>query len=160
MQNSVAKKLFAVGSAVAMAVTLSLPMVAFAAVHADGTNVSDSSGTVYMIVGGQRRPYTSAGAFLSYGFNSWSSVVQANADDLALPVGSFIPPQDGKIFCATATKGSDVKGECSLITGGQKAAFTSAANFTGRGFSFSRAQYGDSSFLSKTSNINDTPSAN
>ncbi|MEK7161868.1 MAG: hypothetical protein AAB729_04225, partial [Patescibacteria group bacterium] len=158
MQNSVAKKIFAVGSAVAMTLSLAVPFVAMAAVHADGTNVN-KSGTVGMIVGGQFRPYTSAGAFLSYGFNSWASVVDANAEDLSLPTGSFIPPQDGKIFCAEVTKDSDVKGECSLITGGQKGAFTSAAVFTGLGFSFSKAVYGDSSFMSKTTNIDNTTAA-
>lgn len=158
MQNSVAKKLFAVGLA-ASTVMWAVPFAAFAAAHAEGTNVKKSDGTVGMIIGGQFRPYTSAGAFLSYGFNSWAGVVDANADDLALPVGSFIAPQDGKIFCATETKGTDVKGECALITGGQKASFTSAAVFTGLGFSFSRAQYGDSSFLAKTANVDNTTSA-
>ncbi len=159
MQTSVAKKIFAVGVAASTVLMSLAPFAAQAAAHAEGTNVKASDGTVSMIIGGQRRPYTSAGAFLSYGFNSWSSVVDANADDLALPVGSFIAPQDGKIFCATETKGSDVKGECSLVTGGQKAAFTSAAVFTGLGFSFSRANYGDSSFMTKTSNVDNTTAA-
>ena len=154
MQNSVAKKIFAVGSAVAMTLSMFAPLAVHAAAHAAGTNVN-SGGTVWMIMpDGTRRAYTSAGAFLSYGFNSWSQVVTANSDDLALPAGAFIPPQDGTVFCATSTKGSDVSGECSLVTAGMKAAFTSAAVFTGQGFSFSRAQYGDSSFLSKTANIN------
>lgn len=55
MQNSVAKKFFAVGSAVAMTLSLAVPFVASAAVHADGTNVN-KSGTVGMIIGGQFRP--------------------------------------------------------------------------------------------------------
>src|SRR5690349_2329769 len=71
-----------------------------AAVHTAGTNVV-SQGTIFMITDdGQRRPYTSAGAFLSYGFNSWSTVQQATSEDLALPIGSFIPPRDGKIICS------------------------------------------------------------
>src|SRR5581483_8557971 len=142
MQNSVAKKFFAVGSAVAMTLSLVVPFAANAAAHAVGTNISTPDGTVWMITStGTRRAYTSAGAFLSYGFNSWSQVVPASAEDLALPAdASFIPPQDGTIFCATATKGSDVKGECSLVTAGTKAAFTSASVFTGLGFSFSHAQ--------------------
>jgi len=159
MQTSVAKKIFAVGVAASTVLMSLAPFAAQAAAHAQGTNVKSSDGTVSMIIDGQRRPYTSAGAFLSYGFNSWSSVVDANADDLALPVGSFIPPQDGKIFCADMTKDSDVKGECSLITGGQKAAFTSAPVFTGLGFSFSRSVTGDSSFMTKTSNIDNTTAA-
>lgn len=159
MQTSVAKKIFAVGVAASTVLMSLAPFAAQAAAHAEGTNIKSSDGTVWMVTGGQRRAYTSAGAFLSYGFNSWSQVVDANADDLALPTGAFIPPQDGKIFCATVTKDSDVKGECSLVTGGQKAAFTSAAVFTGLGFSFSRANYGDSSFMTKTSNVDNTTAA-
>ena len=160
MQTSLAKKLFAVGSAAALALSLFAPFAAQAAAHSVGTNVSSSDGTVWMVMpDGTRRAYTSAGAFLSYGFNSWSQVVPASAEDLTLPAGAFIPPQDGTVFCATETKGSDVKGECSLVTAGTKAAFTSAAVFTGLGFSFARAQYGDSSFLGKSSNIDNTTAA-
>ncbi len=162
MQNSVAKKIFAVGSAVAMTLSLVVPFAAQAAAHATGTNVSSSDGTVWMVTStGTRRAYTSAGAFLSYGFNSWSQVVPASAEDLALPVDSagFIPPQDGTIFCATATKGSDVKGECALISGGMKRSFTSASVFTGLGFSFARAVNGDSSFMSKGANVDNSTMA-
>lgn len=156
MQNSVAKKIFAVGSAVAMTLSLAVPFVASAAIHADGTNVSKADGTVGMMIGGQFRPYTSAGAFLSYGFNSWASVVTASAEDLAAPVGAFIPPQDGKVMCSD--RGSD-KGTCYLVTGSQKAGFTSAAVFTGLGFSFSKAGYGDVSWMASTSNIDNTTAA-
>lgn len=161
MQTSLAKKLFAAGVAISTAVTALAPFAAKAAAHAVGTNVKTSDGTVWMIMpDGTRRAYTSAGAFLSYGFNSFATLVDANAEDAALPQGAFIPPQDGTIFCATQTKASDVQGECSLITGGMKAAFTSEANFSGRGFSFANAQYGDSSFLTKTTNIDNTTDAN
>lgn len=117
-------------------------------------------GTVWFVTKDmQKRPFTSAGAFLSYGFLNFSQVMDADASVTSLPTGSFIPPADGKIFCATETKGSDVAGECSLITGGKKAAFTSAAVFAAQGFSFSRAMYGDSSFLSKTANIDNGSAA-
>ncbi len=116
-----------------------------------GTNIS-SNGTVYMITAsGQKRPYTSAGAFLSYGFNSWADVVTASSADLALPTGNFIPPRDGKIICSN--KGSDT-GTCYLITNSEKAAFTSSAVFTGLGFSFSNSLSGDVSFLNSAPNIN------
>lgn len=117
-----------------------------------GTNIS-SNGTVYMITpDNQRRPYTSPGAFLSYGFNSWTTVLPASNNDLALPVSSsFIPPRDGKIICSD--RGSD-KGTCYLITNSQKAAFTSVAVFKALGFSFGNSLNGDVSFLSSTSNIN------
>lgn len=156
MHTSVAKKIFAVGTAVATVLGSLAPVVAFAAPHAAGTNVKSSDGTIWMVMpDNTRRAYTSAGAFLSYGFNSFSSVVDANAEDLALPAGSFIPPQDGKVICSD--RGAD-KGTCYLITQGMKAGFTSAAVFTGLGFSFSRATYGDVSWMGSTSNIDNTTS--
>ncbi len=145
MQNSVAKKIFAVGSAVVMTLAMVAPFVAQAAVHAAGTNVSDSTGTVWMVMpDGTRRAYTSAGAFLSYGFNSWSQVVPASAEDLALPQGSFIPPQDGSIICSD--RGADA-GTCYEISSSQKFGFTSAAVFTGLGFSFTNSMPGDVSWM-------------
>lgn len=121
-----------------------------------GTNIS-SNGTVYMITpNGQKRPYTSAGAFLSYGFNNWTNVVPASSADLSLPTGSFIPPRDGKIICSN--KGSDT-GTCYLITDGQKAAFTSVAVFKALGFSFSNTLSGDVSFLSSAPNISSASQA-
>lgn len=122
-----------------------------------GTNIS-SNGTVYMITpDNQRRAYTSAGAFLSYGFNSWTEVLPASSNDLSLPVASsFIPPRDGKIVCSD--RGSD-KGTCYLITNSQKAAFTSAAVFKALGFNFTNSLSGDVSFLPSTSNINSSSEA-
>jgi hypothetical protein len=131
------------------------PTTPVTSAHAAGSVIKGTDGTVYFIPtgGATRLPFTSAGAFQSYGFLSWGQVMDANTADMSLPVGSFIAPRDGSIFCASVTKGSDVKGECSLITGGMKAAFTSSAVFAGQGFSFKNAIYGDSSFLTKTSNI-------
>src|SRR3989344_6514424 len=130
MSQSIAKKFFAVGLSASTVLMGLAPLAAQAAVHAAGTNVLAPDGTVSMIMqDGSRRPYTSAGAFLSFVFNSWSTVVQANADDLALAAGSFIPPQDGSIACSD--RGDD-KGTCYLVSGGQKAGFTSAGVFTGR----------------------------
>ncbi len=161
MSNTLAKKFFAVGLTASTILMGLAPLAAQAATgaHSVGTNVISSDGTVSMITtDGMRRPYTSAGAFLSYGFNSWSTVVQANAEDLALPVGGFIPPQDGSITCSD--RGSD-KGTCYLITGGQKAGFTSASVFTGRGFTFANAQNGDVSWMTMFSAlIDDTTDAN
>jgi len=154
MQNSVAKKIFAVGSAVVMTLAMVAPFVAQAAVHAAGTNVSDSSGTVWMIMpDGTRRAYTSAGAFLSYGFNSWSQVVAASAEDLALAQGSFIPPQDGSIICSDRNDSFAVKGTCYEVSGGQKFGFTSAAVFTGLGFSFTNSSIADVSWMTAGSQL-------
>ena len=161
MQNSVAKKIFAVGSAAAMTLAMFVPFAAHAAVHAAGTNVSDSSGTVWMVMpDGTRRAYTSAGAFLSYGFNSWSQVVSASAEDLALPQGSFIPPQDGSIICSDRNDSFAVKGTCYEISNGQKFGFTSAAVFTGLGFSFTNSSLADVSWMTAGSQLlNNTTAA-
>lgn len=151
MQNSLAKKLFAVGVASATALMSFAPLAAHAAAHAAGTNVKSSDGTIWMItLDGQRRAYTSAGAFLSYGFNSFASVVDANSDDLALPAGSFIPPQDGSIICSD--RGAD-KGTCYFVSSGMKYGFTSAAVFTGLGFSFSNAKSGDVSWMASGASL-------
>ena len=117
-------------------------------VHPLGTNVKNSSGTVFTVTTENGatvlRPYTSWGAFISYGFNSQASIVDANSGDLALSVGSFISPQDGSVICSD--RGSDI-GTCYFITQGQKAGFTSSPVFTGQGFSFKNTQNGDVSFL-------------
>ncbi len=122
-----------------------VPSLAIAAPHAVGTNIKTADGTVYTISSdGTRRPYTSAGAFLSYGFNFWSNVVLASQEDLYLPVGSFIPPQDGKVICSD--RGTD-QGTCYLISQSKKVGFPSEYVFKNQGFSFSNALYGDVSFI-------------
>lgn len=160
MSTNLAKKFFASALA-ASTVLMAMPLVASA--HGIDSLVKSSDNTIWFITteGSQtvRRPFSSYGAFQSYGFMSLANVADVDAQDLAYPVGSIIPPQDGKVFCATETKGTDVKNECALITGGQKASFTSAAVFTGLGYSFSKAFYGDSSFLTKTSNIDNSTAA-
>ncbi len=125
--------------------------------HDVGTNIKDTSGTIYMISNdGSKRPYTSAGAFLSYGFNNFKDVVEVNSADLTLRTGDFIPPQDGKIICSD--RGED-KGTCYLITGGRKAGFTSSTVFTKLGFSFKRSSSGDVSWMASYSNIDDAAKA-
>lgn len=143
-------------ASVALAASMLISPMAINSVHAAsaGGVYKTTDGTVWFVTSDMhRRPFTSWGAFQSYGFLSQAQIMEADASVTALPSGDFIAPQDGRIFCATATKGSDVSGECSLITGGMKAAFTSASVFSGQGYSFTRAFYGDSSFLTKTSNI-------
>jgi hypothetical protein len=151
--SNLIKKVVTGVSTIALAVSmLVVPVTTHAA--AAGEVYKTTDGTVWFITSSmQKRPFTSEGAFMSYGFLSFSQVRDADASVTALPTGSFIAPQDGRIFCATMTKGTDVAGECSLVTAGKKAAFTSANVFSGQGYSFSRAYYGDSSFLEKTSNI-------
>src|SRR6185503_18507858 len=74
-----------------------------------------------------------------------------SAEDLALPIGPSIFPEDGKIACSD--RGAD-QGGCYLITGGAKASFTSAEVFSGLGFSFSRAITADLSQVPAALNIN------
>lgn len=128
-----------------------------AAPHSIGSNIATADGTVYTIAEENnktvKRPYTSAAGFLSYSFNTWTSVSAATTEDIALPTGSFIPPRDGTIFCSD--RGTD-KGTCYLITNKKKAGFTSEAIFKQLGFTFTYALYGDSSFLDKDSNIDST----
>jgi hypothetical protein len=150
MQTSIAKKLFAVGAASAM-IAAALPFVASAQQHAVGTNVV-SNGTVYFInSSNQKQPYTSAGAFLSYGFNSWAGVQAASPEDLALPTGSYVPPMDGSLI--------NDQGTVYIMTNGSRAGFTSAAVFTGLGYSFSNVIPGDTSFMNTLSPISSTAMA-
>lgn len=153
IMSNLIKKVVSGFSTVALAASmLIMPVTTHAA--AAGEVYKTTDGTVWFITKDmKKRPFTSAGAFQSYGFLSFGQVKEADATVTALSTGDFIAPQDGRIFCATETKGTDVKGECSLITGGQKAAFTSSAVFASQGYSFANAYNGDSSFLTKTSNI-------
>jgi hypothetical protein len=106
--------------------------------HSAGANIKTSDGTVWMILAGNcRSAYTSAGAFLSYGFNSWTNLVDANSADLSLPVCAkqFIPPQDGQII--VSDRGSDMN-TAYFISGGVKHGFVSKAVYDGQGFPMSR----------------------
>src|SRR5258708_3170939 len=119
-----------------------------------GTNIN-YNGTIWFISPDNcRAAYTSAGAFLSYGFNSFTGVARASAADIALPVCSktFIPPQDGNLV--TSDRGSD-KGTVYYISGGKKLGFTSAAVFTGLGYVFSQSTNGDVSWMPAGDNIDD-----
>jgi len=150
MQTSLAKKIFAVGASGAMLLAAA-PFVASAQVHSAGTNVL-SNGTIYFInASGQKQPYTSAGAFLSYGFNSWSNVVAASAEDIALPQGSFVPPADGSVI--------NDKGTIYVITNGQRAGIANPSAFLGLGYTWSQAMSGDTSFLTTLPAINSASQA-
>jgi hypothetical protein len=104
-----------------------------AAAHGEGCLVN-LSGTVYKIMGGQRRGFTSAEVFMSHGYN-FGQVVAGNSDDSALPVGSI------QIYA----NGTLVKGPSDplvyLVVNGQKRGFTSGAVFTGLGYSFANIQW-------------------
>lgn len=114
-------------------------------IHPEGTNILTSDGTVYRIMIGIRVPYTSAGAFLSYGYNSWADVQPANAADLALPVPergrvtSFIRPRDGSLI--------NDNGTVYIVFDNHRQGFVSAQVFLGLGYSFENVLTGDTSFL-------------
>lgn len=136
------------------------PGLAQAAAHSAGTNVLAPDGTVYFIrtnntvlpdsdLWKTKMPYTSAGAFTSYKFNSWDTVVAANADDLALPNATnststftgparFAQPRPGALI--------NDNGTVYLVTEG-KAGFTNEAAFKGMGYSYKNVYPGDTSFL-------------
>jgi hypothetical protein len=132
-------------------VLILLQSVALQIVHADssiphpaGTNIT-ASGIVYFLDGSSRRPYTSAGAFSSYGFNTWSGLQIANASDLNLPSGNFVPPMDGSLI--------NDHGTVWVISKGQKWGFTNSNAFNGLGYSWSNVITGDASFLPTGGNI-------
>lgn len=134
------------------------PLPTSSPVHANYTNVAGPDGTVYRIENGARYPYTSAGAFLSYGFNNWATVVPATSGDMQFPLATytpsggtqpttyFIPPRNGSLI--------NDKGTIYLITNGLRTGFASAQAFLGLGYSFNSAQPGDTSFMVTLAPIN------
>ena len=97
--------------------------------HPDGSLVLDGK-TIWWIKGGQRLGFASMAVFNTYGF-SLSRVVKADAADLALPAGSLVNFRDGTLV--------DDGGTYYLITGGQKAAFSSPKSLAGWGYSMKNA---------------------
>jgi hypothetical protein len=129
------------------------PAVLGDSVHAPGTNIFDPhSATIYFISPiGTRRPYTSIGNFSSYGFNNFPGIKTATAGDLALPIGTFMPPANGSLI--------NDNGTIYLITHEKKAAFTSATVFNALGYSFANVIAGDVSFVPAVAAISDSNSA-
>jgi hypothetical protein len=100
------------------------------------------NGTVYLTDGIIRQAYTSAGAFLSYSFNNWYSVVPATPQDLALPVANgqpFIQPRNGSLI--------NDHGTVYIISNGVRMGFSSADVFLAMGYSFGNVMAGDTSFM-------------
>lgn len=125
--------------------------------HTMGQNIKGEDGTVYFInKSGQRRAYTSAGAFLSYRFNIWKNIIPATTGDMALPLGDPVPPRDGSIICSD--RGAD-KGTCYVISEGKKVGFPSKAIFLAQGYKFEKALSGDVSFLETKDPITNGSSA-
>jgi hypothetical protein len=143
-----------------------IPSMALGAVgsHPVGTNVVDSQGTVYRIqasypIGGgieekYRKPYTSAGAFTSYKYNSWANIKIANAADLNLPL--LTDPTTGGIQNISPRPGALIndKGTVYIITSNARRGFTSEEVFKGLGYSYKYVYPGDTSFLPTEPPIN------
>jgi hypothetical protein len=110
------------------------------------------NGTVYLVNGISRSPYTSAAAFLSYNFNSWSNVVPATQADLNLPVTTYMPNGSSSLvpYFVPPRNGSLIndKGTIYIITSdGIRQGFASEQVFRGMGYSFANVIPGDSSFM-------------
>jgi hypothetical protein len=115
-----------------------------------GSNIVNPSGTVYRVLGedGNKTmyPYSSAGAFLSYKFNTWAGVKKATDADLTWPIGtSIISPRPGSLI--------NDGGTVYLILKSQKIGFASAKVFTDLGYSFSNVYPGDTSFLENAATV-------
>ena len=95
--------------------------------------------TVYIIgTDGQKHPFTSAAAFLSYGY-SFGNVVPASSAEQSLPTDNPVPPMDGTLI--------NDHGTIYIITSGQRVGFVSLKVFLGFGYKLSRVLSGDTSFL-------------
>ena len=137
-------KLFTIGGflcvfALVLSCISSIPKAFADAAHSPGTNVQSGSTIYFINAQGQKQAYASSLAFTSYGFNSFSNVVQANSADLALPDGPFVPPMDGTIINDDST--------IYVVSNGQREGFSSGRAFSGQGYSFSNVVHGDSSYL-------------
>ena len=130
--RSFAKKVFAAGLAVSTALWASAGLFAFVAqaveAHPAGTLVL-SGGTVWHVSddGTGRHGIDSLAKFQSNRFD-FADVVPANSADLALPDSGLLGWGSGVLF--------NDGGTVYQVSGGSKHGFTSAANFTGNGFSF------------------------
>lgn len=153
--RSFAKKVFAAGLAVSTALwagaaLLVLPVAAVEA-HPAGTLVL-SGGTVWHIAddGTGRHGIDSLAKFQSNRYN-FANVVPANSADLALPDMGMLPWGNGVLF--------NDGGTIYHVSGGMKHGFTSAANFTGNGFSFANVVSGSLSAVPAGATISSTTGA-
>jgi hypothetical protein len=89
----------------------------------------NSSGTFYLIKGGQRHGITNPGMLTTYGF-SFSDAKTASANDLALPEGNLLTPNNGSLVKSKEDP------TVYLISNQQRYPFVSAKVFTSLGFKF------------------------
>src|SRR3989338_4341500 len=153
--RSFAKKVFAAGLAVSTALWATSGLFVFVAqaveAHPAGTLVL-SGGTVWHVSddGTGRHGIDSLAKFQSNRFD-FADVVPANSADLALPDSGLLGWGSGVLF--------NDGGTVYQVSCGSKHGFTSAANFTGNGFSFANVVAGSLSGVPTGANIDDTPAA-
>ena len=78
-----------------------------------GQNILIDHTVYYIDPSGKKRPYTSAGGFLSFGFNSFADVLTPNQDEQNLPTGAFVYPMEGSLI--------NDHGTVYVITSGERA---------------------------------------
>ncbi len=153
--RSFAKKVFAAGLAISTALWASAGLFVFVAqaveAHPAGTLVL-SGGTVWHISddGAGRHGIDSLVRFYSHRYD-FADVVPANSADSALPDLGLLPGGHGVLF--------NDGGTVYQVSGGMKHGFTSAANFTGNGFSFANVMAGDLSLVPAGAVIDNTTAA-
>ena len=105
-----------------------------------GSNIN-ITGTIYrVLIDNSRSAYTSAGAFLSYKFNSWKEVLLPKPTDTVLePLSPYTPPRDGSLI--------NDKGTVYLVSNGKRSGFVSNSVFTGMGYTYNFVRPGDTSFM-------------
>lgn len=127
------------GSGTPTAATPAPAVIPAGPAHTAGSNIISGSTVYFISEDGKKRPYTSGGAFLSYGFNSWSDVVTGTDGDLALPTGAFVPPMDGSLI--------NDRGTVYIITNGKRLGVSSDSVFRALGYSYRNVMPGDTSFM-------------
>jgi hypothetical protein len=153
--RSFAKKVFAAGLAVSTALWATAGLFVFVAqaveAHPAGTLVL-SGGTVWHISndGAGRHGIDSMSKFQSHRFD-FADVVPANSADLALPDLGLMAWGSGVLF--------NDGGTVYQVSGGMRHGFTSAANFTGNGFSFASVVAGSTAGVPSGANIDNTSAA-
>ena len=152
--RSFTQKVFAAGLAVTTALWAFgglLTVAGAVEAHPAGTLVLSGS-TVWHISddGSMRHGVDSLAKFLSNRY-SFASVVPANSADLALPDGGLLGWGSGVLF--------NDAGTVYQVSGGMKYGFTSAAAFTGSGFSFANVVNASLAGVPAGSNISDASMA-
>lgn len=95
-----------------------------------GMRLINSKGTYYLIISGVRHGITNPGMLYTYGF-TFAMGKTATSEDMALPEGSLLTPNDGALVKSKEDQ------TVYLISGQQRYAFVSSAVYFALGFKFS-----------------------